>query len=146
MLLGEICSREVVTMRRREPLVTAAELMCERHVGAIVIVDDHGGSVFPTGIVTDRDLVRVLAHRPHDLSQLTVGEAATTDPLVVRADEPVSMAIERMQARGVRRAPVIDRDGLLVGIVSVDDLFGWLAEQLARVARLVETQPARERP
>jgi Mg/Co/Ni transporter MgtE len=40
---------------------------------------------------------------------------------------------------------VIDRSGALVGIISVDDIVGYLGEQIAKLARLVESQPARER-
>jgi CBS domain-containing protein len=49
-----------------------------------------------------------------------------------------------MKARGVRRAPVVDAAGQLVGIVSTDDLLAYLAEQLSVMAKLLESQPKRE--
>jgi CBS domain-containing protein len=118
--------------------------MCDAHVGTVVVVDDHGGKDFPIGIVTDRDMLRAQLQRASDLFCLSVGEAYTHDPLCLREDVGVAEALERMKARGVRRAPVVDRAGQLVGIVSTDDLLAYLAEQLSTMAKLVESQPKRE--
>lgn len=144
-LVSEICARDLITVRKQEPLATAARLMFENHVGCVVVVDDHGGGVFPAGIVTDRDVAHAYARRPGDIEQLRVIDAMTKEPVVVRDDEPLAGAIERMEARGVRRAPVLDRHGTLVGLLTMDDVLPYLAEQLQRMARLVETQPRLER-
>jgi CBS domain-containing protein len=143
--VGEICSRDLVTVRKQEPLATAARLMFENHVGCIVVVDDHGGDVFPAGIVTDRDVAHACARRTGDFEQLRVVDAMTKEPVIVRDDEPLASAIERMEARGVRRAPVLDRHGTLVGLLTMDDVLPYLTEQLRRVGRLVATQPHLER-
>jgi CBS domain-containing protein len=146
MSVGRVCSRETVICRGGESLATVARLMTERHVGSVVVVDDHGGAVFPIGMLTDRDIVRAALSAGRSLEQMTALAAATPDPLVVREDDDLAEALDLMLRRGVRRAPVIDRSGALVGIVAVDDLVGYLGEQIAKLARLVETQRTREQP
>jgi len=146
MTVGRVCTREIVQCRSRETLATVARLMAEHHVGSVVVVDDHGGDPFPVGMLTDRDIVRAMLQRGTTLEQLTARDAASPDPLVVRADDDLAEAIDQMLGRGVRRAPVLDAAGTLVGVVAVDDLVGYLAEQAAKLARLVETQPRREKP
>jgi CBS domain-containing protein len=94
--------------------------------------------------VTDRDIVRAQLGRASDLFCLSVGEVMSEPPLVLTENEAMSDAIERMRARGVRRAPVIDARGWLIGVVAVDDLLGALAEQLSGLARLASTQQRRE--
>jgi CBS domain-containing protein len=118
--------------------------MCDMHVGTVVVIDDHGGRDFPIGIITDRDMLRTQLNRSTDLFCLSVGEAYTPDPLCLTEDTGVAESLERMKARGVRRAPVVDAAGQLVGIVSTDDLLAYLAEQLSVMAKLLESQPKRE--
>ena len=146
MTVGQVCSRETVICRGHESLATAAQLMTEQHVGSVVVVDDHGGAVFPIAILTDRDVVRAMLREGASLARLTALEAATPDPLVVREDDGLADALDSMLRRGVRRAPVLDRSGSLLGLLAVDDLVGYFGEQIAKLARLVETQPGRERP
>ena len=57
MTVGEICNRDVVVVRRDEPVTEAARRMREHHVGDLVVVDEKPGGRVPVGILTDRDLV-----------------------------------------------------------------------------------------
>lgn len=145
MSVGEVCTREFVTLRKNESLGTAAKLMLDEHVGMVLVVDDPVGSPVPIGVVTDRDIVRCLVRNAGTLDALRVAEALTPEPLVLLEEDDVAQAIDRLRARGVRRAPVVDRHGVLIGVVSVDDLFAWLAAQLDQLARLIELQPSLER-
>lgn len=142
MSVGEVCTREFVTVRKDESLATAARLMLDQHVGMVLVVEDPGTSPVPIGVVTDRDIVRCLVQRGGSLAGLQVREVLTPEPLVLLEEDDVPQAIDRLRARGVRRAPVIDRHGVLIGVVSVDDLFAWLAGQLDHLARLVDAPPS----
>jgi CBS domain-containing protein len=145
MSVGEVCTREFVTVRKDEQLSTAARLMLDEHVGMALVVDDRGASPVPIGVVTDRDIVRCLVRNGGSLEDVRVRDALTPEPLVLLEEDDVAQAIDRLRARGVRRAPVVDRHDVLIGVVSVDDLFAWLAGQLDHLARLVEAQPSLER-
>jgi CBS domain-containing protein len=144
MKIGDICSRDVFVVNENEPLAKAVREMDARHVGAIVVVEKVDGGTRPVGIVTDRDVLRGQFNRNADLFCLTVGDVMTNQPFTLREDCDVANAVELMSARVVRRAPVVDKLGNLIGIVSFDDLLPAIAENLAAVAKLVGTQARRE--
>ena len=79
-----------------------------------------------------------------DLSRLRTGDVMTRDPLVLTEQESIGGAIDRLRARGVRRAPVISTSGMLVGLVSIDDLLVQVSQQLQNLALLVSYQQSRE--
>jgi CBS domain-containing protein len=144
MTAGELCTREVVIAHRDEPLSTIAHLMCDRHVGTVIVVKDEGARRMPVGVITDRDVLRVQMTQSADLNCLSTGDALTPEPLLIREDADVSTVIERLTSRRVRRAPVVDEAGGLVGVISVDDVIPYLAEELSRIARIVSRQSALE--
>jgi len=144
MTVGEVCTRDVYVVRKTETLAVAAGEMRTRHIGAVVVVEPEGELLKPIGMVTDRDIVwGQLAHRA-DLHSLSVADVMTSRPLTLAEDGGVWEAIERLRAKGVRRAPVVSERGDLVGIVSVDDLLPLVAEELLGLARLVGEQASHE--
>lgn len=140
MNIGEVCTREVTIVGPGEPLLQAVHEMRRRNVGCVIVVEPRGKSMLPIGIVTDRDIARALPEHPGDLGALPAAAVMTRDPFTLREDESIVGAMARLRERGVRRAPVIAAGGELVGLVSVDDLLGIIAEQLGSLARLVERQ------
>lgn len=140
MSIAEISSAPVYTAFADEPLAAAARQMCARGVGALVVVDTHDAQQRPIGILTDRDMVCGQVKRRTDLYCLTVGEVMTRNPLTVPADAALSEAVQAMSARGVRRAPVVDRSGALVGILTLDDLLPLIAQQLGELAGIADAQ------
>jgi CBS domain-containing protein len=121
MKITEVCQRDVVVATREASLAHAAKLMRERHVGSVVIVDAIPAGK-PVGILTDRDIVVEVIAAGLDPRAMTVGEIMSAPPLTVRDDDDALTALKAMRLRGVRRVPVVDAAGLLVGIASLDDL------------------------
>jgi CBS domain-containing protein len=144
MDIGELCSREVYFVTRDEPLSAAAREMRKRHVGALVVAEPRGESLQPIGIVTDRDIVCGQLSCQADLFCLTVGDVMTSHPVTIIETSGVAEAIGRLSARGVRRAPVINEAGDLVGLISFDDLVPAVARELDGPAQLVGAQARRE--
>ncbi len=146
MKLGDIATRGAISVSRAAPLIEAAQLMCERGVGAVVVVESPADRPTPVGIVTDRDIVRAQLERVADLSRLRIADVMSRDPLVLAAEESMENALAHLRARGVRRAPVIDSSGALIGVVSTDDLLACLARQLLEISSLVTHQLERTAP
>lgn len=137
MIIGDIRTQNVVVTYPDRPLAEAAGLMRDSRVGALVVLSPHDPQRRPQGILTDRDIVRGQLARDADLYCLTVGDVMTRNPLVLPLDMDLSQGIQTMTSRAVRRAPVIDADGSLVGIVTLDDLFPALAGNLQELSKLM---------
>ena len=122
LTVEEFCTRDVVHIETLESVAKAARLMHERQIGSVVIVEKDGKVTRPVGIITDRDIaVRVVAGG-RDPRQTTIGDVMTRDPKCVSADEPIGRALEVMESSQVRRIPVIDGAGKLVGIIAQADI------------------------
>lgn len=145
MNIGRICNREVVFALASEPLSRVARQMCDQHVGMVVVVEERADKRVPVGIVTDRDIVRAQLQRSADLFCLSVAQAMTANPLTLLESESMVDAIDRLRARRVRRAPVVNAGGALVGVVAMDDLLVAVSEELSGLSRLAGTQAERER-
>jgi CBS domain-containing protein len=130
----------VYLARREDPLPAAAREMRRRHIGALVVVEDREKAVRPIGILTDRDIVCGQLMKGADLFCLTVGDVMTADPTTVDEADDLAEAIKRLGAAGVRRAPVVNGDGDLVGVLSLDDLLPAVAHELGSLAALIGNQ------
>ena len=145
MLVSEFCNREVVIVDRATTILEAAKLMRSEHVGDLVVTDNRNGRQVPVGILTDRDIVVELLAEEIELDKVSVGDAMSYELLSVKEQDGLQETIEKMRNRGVRRLPVVDDAGALVGIVTVDDLMELIAEQLTDLVRLVGNELVGER-
>ena len=145
MTIGEICTRETVITTRETTVAAAARLMRQHHVGTLVVVDQvNGGKRVPVGIVTDRDAVVEVMATGLDPNAITVGDIMDQELVTARENEGVLETMQIMRYKGVRRLPIVDKDGQLVGIVSFDDLLEVLAEELSELAKIFAREQARE--
>jgi len=145
MHIKDICSRVVVVAEPGTDLREAARLMRDHHVGALVVVDGTDGHRRPIGIVTDRDIVvEVIASTDVNPETLTVGDVMSSDLVVAREDVGVFEAVDLMQDRGARRLPVVDAEGRLVGIITLDDVLRMVAGELTALAIAAQRSFARE--
>jgi CBS domain-containing protein len=137
MNVGRLCKRQAVTVTPQEELVCAAELMREKHIGYLVVVEQYGR---PVGVLTDRDIVISVVAKRADPSRLTVADVMTRDPATADEGESVDGALRTMRRMGVRRLPVIGPKGLLAGILSLDDVLDALAAELAEVSGAIRNE------
>lgn len=99
-------------------LVTAAEIMWNYKIGALPVLDSEG---HPVGMITDRDICMAAARKDRFAGTITVLETMSPNPFTIKPDDALSKALDTMSARQVRRLPVVDATGHLVGIVSIND-------------------------
>lgn len=144
MAVGEICTRQVVIAEKSNTVKEAAQLMRSYHVGDVMVVEVREGHNYPVGIVTDRDIVMEVVAAGVNPDALTLGDIMGPELATVRENEGLYETIHTMRAKGVRRMPVVDRQGGLLGIVTLDDLLNLLAEEMTEMAKLVSRERQRE--
>lgn len=132
--IENICQRNVDTISPDDNVATAADRMRQRTVGSLIVVDDQK---HPIGIITDRDLViRALADAK-DADGTRVIEVMTPDIVVAKGDIPISTALRMMRKGPFRRLPVVDREGVLIGLLTLDDMLIRLAREVGEIGSLV---------
>lgn len=144
MRIADICTRNVVHVSADISVREAAETMRERHVGALVVVEQPNGERFPIGIATDRDIAISVVAAGIDVNALTIGDVMSRDLATCQSDDTVFAAILTMRERGVRRLPVLAVDGSLAGIVAADDIFASLGAHLSELGRALMSEQIRE--
>jgi len=122
----------------------AARLMRSHHVGDVVVVDEVDGRKVPCGIVTDRDIVIGLVAQGLDPDTIQVGDLMMTGIVVGRELDGVADTLEIMRVKAVRRMPIVDALGTLVGIVTADDLLQLLSEEMSALAAMINREQRRE--
>ncbi len=144
MPISEFCNRDVVFATRDMSLPEAAQLMREYHVGDLVVVDEVDGKRVPVGIVTDRDMVIEVIAKSLDLTEFSVGDIMGPQLVSAQEQEGVFETIRLMRTKGIRRVPVVNQEGGLVGIISADDILDLLAEEMVELAKVAPREQERE--
>ncbi len=146
MKMKQVCNRAVQVIRKEATVLEAARMMREAHVGDLVVVENRGDRPFPLGIITDRDIVvGVVAKELRNIATLPVGEVLLGELILARDEEDLSDVLGRMRRHGIRRIPVVDGQGVLIGIFTLDDLLTVMARDLESVAQLLTRQMEHER-
>jgi signal-transduction protein with cAMP-binding, CBS, and nucleotidyltransferase domain len=140
MSVERICTLEVDTAERHESVFVTAERMHQRTVGTLIVVNENKE---PIGIVSDRDLVVRVIAKGKDPQTTMVGEVMTPCPEMVPKDMVIEDALALMRHRKVRRLPVVDDQGKLVGLLTLDDVMMLLTEELGEVGQLLQRQTPR---
>ncbi len=126
MQIEPLVSRATLTVKNADSLRDAAIAMMERGVGSAVVITDGK----PSGIVTDRDALRVIA-RGDDPNVLSVGDCVKRSLKTVAGTLDVVDAANIMRETGFRQLVVVDDDGVLAGVFSMQDLVVGLLEERA---------------
>lgn len=136
MTIAELARSEVITVPPEALATHIAELMEEESVGSVVVVDDDR----PIGLVTDRDLAMEVVARGTEPSEVTAEEVMTPDPITVEKDAGIYGVLSLANDTDVRRIPVVDRDGGLAGIVTLDDFIVLLTSELDHISDIVQAE------
>lgn len=143
MSLSRLARGSVATVKPTCTVGEAARHMTMLSVGALVIADSPKAR--PLGIITDRDLVKLIGEGL-DPKVATVACFAGAPLETVGVGESTRQVIALMRKHGVRRLPVLDDQGQLAGIVSLDDVLLELGEEMAAVADAIRKEFEVERP
>lgn len=141
--VSDIMGREVVTANADDSVCAAAKRMSENNISCVVVMD-HETVI---GILTDKDILKGIAADTTDFHRLRVGQQMSRPAVVVSPQESVVVAGHTMEAKGIKRLPVVDA-GSLVGIVTQTDVMrglisvsplGSVSEVMTEKVIMVET-------
>ena len=152
MSIAEFCRTDVAVVERNSSIVDAAKKMRELHLGDVVVVESSGDAsktmskviAKPVGILTDRDIVVGLVALGIPIDSVKVDDIMTPALVTVQIDHSVHETIHLMETYGVRRLPVVDSDGSLIGIISSADLLELIGQELTTLSRLPARQKLKE--
>lgn len=142
---GGLCSRIVTIADRRMTVTKAAQLMREHHVGCLVVADDEPQGRRVVGLVTDRDIVTSVIAMELDPAVVRVEDVMVSDVVIAGEAESVTDLLRTMRSKGLRRLPVTTPQGMLVGLITLDDLIEVLAGQFQTLAWAIDSEQSRER-
>lgn len=140
MKVGDFCNRDVIVIGKDASVVEAAQLMRKHHVGSVIIVGTGDDESKPLGVLTDRDIVIEFVAENVSPSDIAVGDATSYELVTIEEDAGLFEAISLMRDKAIRRVPVVDSEGALIGVVASDDALELIAEQLSDLVAVVDHQ------
>ena len=117
--IEKLMHRPVVTCHVNDCLAKAARLLWEQDCGALPVVDENGRVV---AMITDRDICMAAYTQGLPLQSIQVRSAMSNQLYSCRPSDPVVQAEKQMGEKQVRRLPVVDEQGRVLGILSLNDL------------------------
>ena len=125
---SDIMTKDLVYSLPSDMVSDVAQLMKDEDIGPVLIVDDSNDGKRLVGIVTDRDLAIKVVGEGRDPNSTRVEDVMTDSLVTVRADDDVQNAVRAMAQNQLRRIPVVNDSGQLVGIISQADVATRLNE------------------
>lgn len=116
--VADVMTGKVVTLSPHHTFADAVNLMNDRHFRHCVVVDGYRKAV---GVISDRDIFRVLARNPNSRSK-SLEQIMTRNPITVKRDTPIIDAVAKLISRRINCLPVVENDGTICGIVTSTDL------------------------
>ncbi len=119
MKVRDIMMKSLAYCNSRTNLAATTEMMWVHNCGVLPVVDENQR---PIGVITDRDICIALGTRNQKASEITAGEVTRGEIFYCGTEDDIRTALEIMRRKRVRRLPVVGKDGLLEGILSLDDV------------------------
>ena len=148
--VSDFMSRNVRTIRENESMKQASKLIYQYNIGSIVILKESGAidranvdrvshittenKEIPTGIVTERDIARMVGHSAKFFSDIPVSEVMSK-PVITVSSTSIKEAVVLMQQKDIRRLPVVSNNGLMVGIITDKDILKAVIKTFKKIIR-----------
>jgi CBS domain-containing protein len=146
--VSNIMVRNVKTVEENQSINAVAKVMSDNNIGSVVIVKNvETGTV--SGIITERDIVRLAGAIQMSSSltfQLLARDIMSKPVITIRAESSIQDAIESMKLNNIRRLPVVDRAGRMVGIITDKDIFRAIINSQSLVTSISENVTIEYRP
>ena len=145
--VAEFMTRNVKTVKENESMGQACKLMYQENIGSIVVLRENAeankpgssGNTLkiqtPVGIVTERDVTKMVGFSERFFADMPVLAVMSQPLITINPDTNLKDAVSLMQQKNIRRLPVIDSKGLMVGIITAKDIFKPLMKFFKQVAK-----------
>lgn len=123
--ITNLMTKRVITALENQPLQEASKLMYQNNIGSIIILkssDEDESESVPTGIVTERDIARIVGFVSTFSPTMPISEVMSKPLLTTTTSSSLKEAADLMQQNNIRRLPVLDSKGKLVGVVTAKDI------------------------
>ena len=124
----------VLTLQPGDPVTDAVKIMSDRRIGTIVVSSD---GETPSGILSERDIVREMGRRGASCLNDTVGEMMTKDPITCTPNDTATRVLEVMTEGRFRHLPVME-EGKMIGLISIGDVVKARLAELAMEKNALE--------
>ena len=145
MPIREYCNLNVICCEPDAPIAEVAALMRKHHVGDVVVVaNQQEGQQIPLGILTDRDILIETIALDVEAKLFTASDLMSTPVTTILEQAGLSEALGIMRGKRIRRLPVVNHTGGVIGMVTTDDILNVLAGELSALAAIVVEQTIKE--
>jgi CBS domain-containing protein len=141
MKVIDMAVHKVATISPKKNIVECAAQMRSDHVGSLVVID---ADKKPIGMITDRDIAIEVVAKRLDPAVETVEQIMTSPAVTATDEESMVVALARMREFGIRRLPIVDGEGKLVGVISNSNLVEELSSLLEGLVRNIHSSKTRE--
>ena len=138
MSISSLCNRTVICVNTGTTITDVAKEMEDKNIGSIVVLDNEK----PCGMITDRDIIIRVINKGKDPKQTFVDDVMSELVLCLEEDMGLYQALEMLKGKSLRRYPVIDKNGDLKGIITLDDIIFLLGKELYDVASIIQSEGA----
>ena len=118
--IRDLMTKEVTTCKAETLLTDVVKMLHTEQFSCLIVVRDNA----PIGIITERDMVTILADMLEDVSwdSLSIENFMSTNPVTIMEDLTLLEAVETIRDEGIRHAPVVNRNNELIGILTQTDI------------------------
>ena len=144
MNIGSVCNRDVIVAWPDCSIQEAVKMMREYNVGDLIIAKSRNTECIPIGILTDRDIVVEVLAEDVPLEAVDIKDIMSSNLMTANENEELFNVIKLMRKKGIRRVPVINDQGVLVGIFAMENMLEIIAESMRDLVTLVHNENTHE--
>ncbi len=131
--VSKFMTKIVMTATLDQTIQSVCKIMSENNLGSVVIVKRGVSGNELVGIITERDIIRKIGEADLFTTQTPIRELMSTNLISIKPDNTISDAIGLMHGNNIRRLPVIDNDGKMVGIITDKDILKAAARKKSSI-------------
>ena len=133
--VSSIMTPNVITVNEKQTLREGSKFMYQHNIGGLIVLNDTSNNETeeidkPIGIITERDIARLVAFSSNLSTDTAISEVMSKPLITINQNSSIKQVTDLMQQNNIRRLPIVDNKGKLVGIITAKDILRSLMEFL----------------